>query len=139
MVRFSRVCLVAVLMGPPQVIRSRQRMKHDGGNTLRSQDNRAEFKALPRNAMECALFRLWESQIRTCPSPGAVTDAPAASHTCQTSSYWSGWRKFANGVFAVPRPLVHAGTLVVQPPAPTAGSTTRMSETTPGLNRPRGS
>jgi hypothetical protein len=37
----------------PQVIRSRQRMRHDRGNTLSYQDNREGLRALPLKAMEC--------------------------------------------------------------------------------------
>src|SRR5205809_5462927 len=40
MVRFSRVGLAAVPMCHPQVIRSRQLIRHDGGNALKSQDHR---------------------------------------------------------------------------------------------------
>ena len=58
MVRFSRVCLAAVLLCHPQGTRSRQLMGYDGGNTLRSQANREELRALPRNAMECDNFNL---------------------------------------------------------------------------------
>jgi len=46
--RFGRCVHVS-----PQVVRFRQRRRHDGGNTLRSQDHREELKALPRNRMEC--------------------------------------------------------------------------------------
>src|SRR5262245_23939073 len=81
MVRFSRVCLVAVLMCPPQVIRSRQRMRHDGGNTLRSQDNRAELKALPRNTMECGFFvyRCVRDIVCSCAPCGSCTVAVCPS------------------------------------------------------------
>ena len=37
----------------PQVIRSRQLIRHDGGNALKSQDNREGLGALPLKAMEC--------------------------------------------------------------------------------------
>jgi hypothetical protein len=41
-----------VPMCHPQVIRSRQLMRHDGGNALKYQDNREEFRTLPLNPME---------------------------------------------------------------------------------------
>src|SRR5262245_34457251 len=42
--RFGRCVHVS-----PQVVRFRKRMRHDGSNTLRSQDHREELKALPLN------------------------------------------------------------------------------------------
>src|SRR5262249_30934520 len=56
MVRFTLVALAAVPMCHPSVIRCRKLMRHDEGNTLRSQDHREELRALPRNRVECALF-----------------------------------------------------------------------------------
>src|SRR5215813_9768708 len=53
MVRFSRVRLAACPMCHPQVIRSRQWMRHDGGNTLQYQAHREGLRALPLKAMEC--------------------------------------------------------------------------------------
>src|SRR5437867_2580321 len=53
MVRFSRVCRAVVRMSHPQVIRFRQLMRDDGGNTLKSQDNRKGLRTLPLNVMEC--------------------------------------------------------------------------------------
>jgi hypothetical protein len=53
-VRFSRVGLAAVSMYHPSVIGSRPLMRHDEGNTLKSQDNREGLRALPLNPMECA-------------------------------------------------------------------------------------
>src|SRR5437879_12765457 len=53
MVRFSRVCLAAVPMCHPQVIKSRQWMRHDGGNTLQYQDPYEGLRALPLKVMEC--------------------------------------------------------------------------------------
>src|SRR5207247_7994419 len=53
MVRFSRVRLAAVPMCHPQVIKSRQWMRHDGGNTLQYQDHCEGLRALPLKAMEC--------------------------------------------------------------------------------------
>src|SRR5262245_20704202 len=53
MVRFSRVRLAAVPMCHPQVIKSRQWMRHDGGNTLQYQDHYEGRRALPLKAMEC--------------------------------------------------------------------------------------
>src|SRR5712691_1797040 len=47
MVRFSRVWRAVVRMGHPQVIRFRQRMRDDGGNTLKSQDHREGLRTLP--------------------------------------------------------------------------------------------
>jgi hypothetical protein len=37
----------------PSVLRSRQLMRHDGGNTLKSQDNHEGLRTLPLNPMEC--------------------------------------------------------------------------------------
>jgi hypothetical protein len=56
MVRFARVCLAAVLMCHPQVIRSRQRMRHDGGHTMPYQGNCEGLRALPLKSMECGFF-----------------------------------------------------------------------------------
>src|SRR5215471_9249853 len=57
MVRFSRVGLAAVPICHPQVIRSRQRIRHDGGNAWKSQDHREGLRPLPLKAMECGLSR----------------------------------------------------------------------------------
>src|SRR4029453_6937540 len=56
MVRFSRVRLAAVLMCPPSVIRCCTLMRHNGGNTLKSQDRHEGLRALPLKAMECGQF-----------------------------------------------------------------------------------
>src|SRR5688572_17953043 len=56
MVRFVRVCLAALSMCHPQVIVSRQLIRHDGGNILKYQDNRAGLQRLPLNPMECGIF-----------------------------------------------------------------------------------
>src|SRR5437867_2082263 len=56
MVRFSRVCLAAVPMCHPQVIKSRQWMRYDGGNMLQYQDHYEGLRALPLKAMECDFF-----------------------------------------------------------------------------------
>src|SRR5438445_3497523 len=56
MVRFSRVGLAAAPMCHPSVVRSRQLMGHDEGNTLKSQDYREGLRALPLKAMECVFF-----------------------------------------------------------------------------------
>src|SRR5262245_1616158 len=53
MVRFARVRLAAVLMCPPSVIRCCTLMRHNGGNTLKSQDHHEGLRALPLKAMEC--------------------------------------------------------------------------------------
>src|SRR5262249_49120388 len=45
-------------MGLPQVIRSRQMMRHDGGDPLKSQDHHAGLRALPLKAMECGKFEV---------------------------------------------------------------------------------
>src|SRR6266516_3567729 len=65
MVRFSRVCRDVVRMSHPQVIRFRQLMRNDGGNTLKSQDNRKGLRTLPLNAMECDHFYVEEGLPKT--------------------------------------------------------------------------
>src|SRR5262249_6137031 len=57
MVRLSRVRLAAVLMCHPQVIRSRQWMRHNGGNALIYQNYREGLKVLPLNPLECEIFK----------------------------------------------------------------------------------
>src|SRR5215813_13958655 len=57
MVRFVRVGLAAVPMCHPQVIRSRQRIRHDGGNAWKSQDHREGLRPLPLKSMECENIR----------------------------------------------------------------------------------
>src|SRR6516165_7512528 len=57
MVRLSRIGLAAVPIGPPSVLRSRKRMRPDGSNTLKPQDNREGLRALPLNWVECEIFR----------------------------------------------------------------------------------
>src|SRR6516162_2885091 len=42
----------------PQVIRSRKQVRHNGGDTLISQDHRAGLRALPLKVMECEKARL---------------------------------------------------------------------------------
>src|SRR4029453_17062639 len=56
MVRFSRVRLAAVLMGPPSVIRCCTLRRHNGGNTLKSQDHHEGLRALPLKAMESSMM-----------------------------------------------------------------------------------
>ena len=58
--------LAAVPMCHPQVIRSRQLMRHDGGNTLKSQDHREGLRTLPLNPMECGLFYPFGMPSRIC-------------------------------------------------------------------------
>jgi hypothetical protein len=53
MVRFSRVSLAAVPTCHPSIIRSRKRMRHDGGNALKSQDHHEGLRTLPLNPGEC--------------------------------------------------------------------------------------
>src|SRR5438445_6631218 len=69
MVRFSRVGLAAVPMCHPSVVRSRQLMGHDEGNTLNSQDHREGFRALPLKTMECGNCRAFRHGKRrgACP------------------------------------------------------------------------
>src|SRR5437660_8933008 len=55
-VRFSRVGLAACPMCHPQVIRSRQLMRHNGGNMLKYQDHREGLRTLPLKSMECAIY-----------------------------------------------------------------------------------
>src|SRR5215471_12511898 len=55
MVRFSRVRLAAMLMCPPSGIRGCTLMRHNGGNTLQSQDHHEGLRALPLKAMECGV------------------------------------------------------------------------------------
>src|SRR5262245_39490580 len=43
-------------MGDPQSIRSQKLRRHDGGNTLASQDPCEGFRTLPRNPVECGFF-----------------------------------------------------------------------------------
>jgi hypothetical protein len=64
MVRFSRFGLAAVSMCHPSVVRSRQLMGHDEGNTLKSQDNREGLSALPLKAMECGFAEFEWAMIR---------------------------------------------------------------------------
>ena|SRR5215510_2822224 len=56
MVRLVRGCLAWLRIGLPQVIRSRERMRHDGGDTLKSQDYHAGLRVLPLKAMECGIY-----------------------------------------------------------------------------------
>src|SRR5262249_62185649 len=67
MVRFTLVALAAVPMCHPSVIRCRKLMRHDEGNTLRSQDHREELRALPRNRVECGMAYSPMRQA-SCPS-----------------------------------------------------------------------
>src|SRR5262247_1963464 len=56
-VRFSRVGLAAVPMCDPQVIRCRELMRHHEGHVAPAHANRDGLRALPRNAMECEIYR----------------------------------------------------------------------------------
>jgi len=47
----------------PSVIRCHKLRRHDGGNTLRSQDHREELRALPLNRVECAKFDRQQQEI----------------------------------------------------------------------------
>jgi hypothetical protein len=48
-----RPCGGCAHMCHPQVIRSRQLMRHAGSNTVTYQDHREGFRTLPRNSVEC--------------------------------------------------------------------------------------
>src|SRR5215831_270416 len=61
MVRLARGCLAWLRIGLPQVVRSRERMRHDGGDTLKSQDYHAGLRGLPLKAMECAKNQSWKN------------------------------------------------------------------------------
>src|SRR6266850_2868496 len=56
MVRFSRVGLAAVPRCHPSVIRPRKLMRHDGSDSLTSQDHGEGLRALPLNWVECGFF-----------------------------------------------------------------------------------
>src|SRR6267142_1501948 len=64
MVRFVRVCLAALSMCHPQVIVSRPLIRHDGGNILKYQDNRAGLQRLSLNPMECGISTLYVGKTR---------------------------------------------------------------------------
>jgi hypothetical protein len=49
----------------PQVIVSRPLIRHDGGNILKYQDNRAGLQRLPLNPMECGFFFFQISKKRS--------------------------------------------------------------------------
>ena len=55
-VRVCRVGVVAVPKVSPQIITSRQLMRHNGGNTLQSQDHREGLGTLPLKAMEWGIY-----------------------------------------------------------------------------------
>src|SRR5712664_2259359 len=58
MVRFSRVCLAAMPMCHPSVIRSRQLMRYDGGHTLKYQDHCEGLRTSPLNSVECGKIHI---------------------------------------------------------------------------------
>src|SRR2546421_8093738 len=70
MVRFARVGVAACFMCHPQVLRSHQRTRYNGGNTLKSQDNRKGLRAPPLNWVECDPTHL----ARLASPHGVVTD-----------------------------------------------------------------
>src|SRR5215813_6824386 len=91
MVRFVRVGLAAVPMCHPQVIRSRQRIRHDGGNPWKSQDHREGLRPLPLKSMECGNFRGLLAPFRGEPdifrlAPRRATDFHQASCFEQTQA-----------------------------------------------------
>src|SRR2546428_9963595 len=65
MVRWSRVCVPVMPLCPPSVLRSRQLLSHDGGNTLQYQDHGEELRTLPLNSGECELFNSLVGQCRS--------------------------------------------------------------------------
>ena len=86
MVRFSRVGLAAVPMCHPQVIRSRQRMRHDGGNAGKSQDHREGLRPLPLKSME-VVFSTSSITRSRCASPiRAALDARLVVGSDETHS-----------------------------------------------------
>jgi hypothetical protein len=56
--RFSeeQISLAVLPICYPQLIRSQKLMRHNGGNTLKSQDHREGFRTLLRNPMKCEFF-----------------------------------------------------------------------------------
>src|SRR5262245_9942038 len=84
MVRFSRVGLAAVPMCHPFMIGSRQLMRHDGGNVLKSQDHCEGLRTSPLNPVECDILRtLSEHEMRVpARSPSGGTGPPVAYSAC---------------------------------------------------------
>ena len=75
------VCLVSVwLLCPcvsPQVIRSRQRMRHDGGNTWKYQDHHEGLRTLPRNSGELRIRQKKTADEENLPQSSQVEIFPA--------------------------------------------------------------
>ena len=69
----------------PQVIKSRQRMRHDGGHTLQSQGRCEGLRALPLNSMECD--RSHESAKQVWANLPAVYREQATFYTDQYAVY----------------------------------------------------
>src|SRR5262249_8412843 len=111
MVRFSRVGLAAVPMCHPQVIRSRQLIRHDGGNASKSQDNREGLRALPLKAMECGF--IWEldcgKKDRRLFKKAIKTLNKIARHTNDLSLFTDGERRYGNLLFEICSELVKNG------------------------------
>jgi hypothetical protein len=78
MVRFARVGLAAVPMCHPSVIRSRQRMRRHGGDTVKYQDNRQGLRPLPLKSIECG-------KVESTP-PGCLVICPLYPLSSKTPS-----------------------------------------------------
>src|SRR2546421_10131577 len=90
MVRLARVGVAAFSMYHPQVIRSHQLTRHNGGNTLKSQGNRKGLRAPPLNWVECGKFEL--------KSLGALdqrNDSMVASPGCYSAANFTGAASYA--------------------------------------------
>src|SRR4029434_4491337 len=66
MVRFARVGVATFAMCYPQVIRSHQLTRQNGGNNLKSQGNRSGLRVSPLNWMECVVFLLASREKNAC-------------------------------------------------------------------------
>ena len=76
-------------------------MRHDGGNALKSQDNRKGLRAPPRNSVECGKVY----QLLACPEYGKVS----LQHRVPCSMNAASWQAGGQQVQYGPRALCSAG------------------------------
>src|SRR5205823_7324479 len=86
MVRLARVS--AFSMCHPQLIRSHQLTRHNGGNTLKSQGNRKGRRAPPLNWVECGCDWLGDKRHLSRDQRTTVDANPA--HYCMPAASMSG-------------------------------------------------
>src|SRR4029453_14271007 len=98
-------------MCPPSVIRCCTLMRHNGGNTLKSQDRHEGLRALPLKAMECERYRCQET---LCKGGTFLLDYTYAGHSAEVKQQIVDMAMNASGIRDTARVLHVSPTTVIK-------------------------